>query len=355
VAVEPALVDYPTQFTLSTAREDAGDGRAALKSASATLPQAALIDNHEVSVTLPAGGPAQVGVPYTVTLRLGRAEPRPIHGVAFNLDYDYDLSALDRFFLLDVNGAPDLAGPYGTYKMHNSLAGFNRISEITDTAVVRLGGDQGLTSGDLVKITFLPLVSDEDASYDNSLFLHGVKVADTEGRQFSPDYRTITYVPIEASEAAAALIDPNIGGEVISTVGLTASVRVPPDALTETVALVYGPLDDPEPPLPATLRFAGRAFRLDAYQAGSAVPTPLTFDPPLTVTISYRPTATADLDPARFALWTWNAAQARWEDASCGPVRRDPAAHAISVPVCHLSEFALVEKVRTLYLPLVLR
>jgi len=355
VAVEPAMVDYPTEFTLSAAREGAGAGRAALRPASTPQPAAALINNHEVSVTLPAGGQAQVGVPYTVTLRLGRAGDRPINGVAFNLAYNYDPSALDRFFLLDVNGAPDLAGPYGTYKVHNPLASFNRISEITDTAVVRLGGDRGLKRGDMVRITFLPLTSDEDASYDNSLYLKGVRVADTEGRQFSPDYRKITYVPIEASEAEAALVDPDIGGGLASTVGLTTSVRVPPDVLTETVALVYGPLDDPGSPLPATLRFAGRAFRLDAYQAGSAVPTPLTVSPPLTVTVSYSPTATADLDPARFVLWTWNAAHARWEDASCGPVHVDLEAHAISVPVCHLSEFALVERVHTLYLPLVLR
>jgi hypothetical protein len=204
VAVEPALVEYPNPLNASSvsrhpARTPATEASAELRA------------THEVSVTLPTGEPAQFGEPYTVALRLGHAEARPIHGVDFDLEYDYDPSSLNRLFLLDITAASDLAGPHGTYKVHNPLAGFNRISEITDTAVVRLGGDLGLTSGDLAHITFLPLTSDEEVSYDNSLFLHGVKVADTEGRQFSPDYRTTTYVPIEASEAETVRIAPEVG------------------------------------------------------------------------------------------------------------------------------------------------
>lgn len=306
-------------------------------------------------MTLPAGAPAQVGEPYTVTLELGEAGERPIYGVEFNLEY-YDPSPLDRLFLLDITAASDLAGPYGTYKVHNPLTGFNRISEITDTAVVRLGGDQGLTSGDLVKITFLPLTSDEEASYDNWLSLKGVWLADTEGRKFHPDYDWYTTLPIEAGEAEAALADPEAGGGMTSTVGLTTSVQVPPEAVTETVVLVHDALDDPGHPTPSTLLFAGRAFSLKAYVAGKAAPGIL-FDVPITITVHYSDAVVKDagLDKSVLTLQRWDPDAGAWEDAACGAYVRNEAKNWLQVPVCHLSDFALFEERQRLYLPLIVR
>ncbi|MFO7742112.1 MAG: carboxypeptidase regulatory-like domain-containing protein [Anaerolineae bacterium] len=354
VVVEPALVDYPEQPGLLATGEAAGDVRSAVKLPSTTQPAAELAASHEVSVTLPAGGPAQVGEPYTVTLRLGGAEDRPIYGVEFDLEYNYDPTASDRLFLLDITGAADLAGPYGTYKVHNPLAGFNRISEITDTAVVRLGGDQGLASGDLVQIAFLPLNLHADTRSD--LHLTGVKVADVEGRQFSPDYGYYTSVPIEASAASVTVAEPEAGGGMTSTTGLTTSVQVPPDAVTQTVALVYEPLEDPGHPIPSTSRFAGRAFSLKAYTAGSVTPG-ITFDSPVLVTVHYDEAAvkTAGLDESALTLRRWNAATGSWEDAACGAYVRNEAEDWLQAPVCHLSDFGLFEQRLDLFLPVVIR
>jgi hypothetical protein len=355
VAVDYAWTSYPTLHgTSTTASPNDARVAAAEQPKAAVRPAAELATSHRVSVTLPAGAPARVGEPYTVALRLGGAEERPIYGVQFDVEYNYDSAAPDRLFLLDITGAPDLAGPYGTYAVHNPLAGFNRVSEITDTAVVRLGGDVGLSEGDLVQIAFLPLSPDADAHSD--LYLTGVEVADTEGRQFSPDYGYYTSVPIEAGAASVTVVDPEAGGDMTSTTGLTTSVQVPPDAVTETVALVYEPLDDPGHPIPATLRFAGRAFSLQAYTAGSVAPG-ITFDSPILVTVHYDEAAVkaAGLDESVLTLRRWNAATGLWEDAACGTYVRNETEDWLRAPVCHLSDFGLFEQRLTVFLPLVTR
>jgi hypothetical protein len=356
VSVDYAWTSYPTLHGTSAALATAGDkGTAAVEqSHEETSPAAELATSHQVSVTLPAGAPARVGEPYTVALRLAGAEERPIYGVAFDLEYNYYSADPDRLFLLDIAGAPDLAGPSGTYEVHNPLAGYNRISEITDTAVVRLGGDVGLSEGDLAQITFLPLSPDADAHSD--LYLTGVKVADVEGRQFSPGYGYYTSVPIEASAASVTVVDPETGGEMTSTTGLTTSVQVPPDAVTETVALVYEPLDDPGHPIPATLRFAGRAFSLQVYTAGSVTPG-ITFDSPILVTVHYDESAVkaAGLDESVLTLRRWSAATGSWEDAACGAYVRNEAEDWLRAPVCHLSDFGLFEQRLSVFLPVVTR
>ncbi|MGC9346989.1 MAG: hypothetical protein ACP5JG_02520, partial [Anaerolineae bacterium] len=351
VEVEPAVVDYPMMASTSATGMSASE-----KPTADVQPAPEVASSPQVSVTLPSAEPAQVGEPYTVALRLGGAGNRPIYGVHFDLEYNYHSSDLDRLFLLEIVGAPDLAVPDGTYQVHNPLAGFNSISEITDTAVVRLGGDQGLASGDMVQIIFLPLTPDADTFYDNDLYLKGVRVADAEGRQFSPDYRNLTAFPIEAGAASATVVDAETGGEMTSSTGLTVSVQVPSGAMPQTVALVYRPLDDPSYPVPATLRFAGRAFSLEAYVAGGVTPE-VTFDTPVTVTVHYSAPAVteAGLLESALALQRWNVETGAWEDAACGVYERNAEENWIRVPVCHLSDFAVFENSQQIYMPLVLR
>jgi len=348
--VDYAWTSYPTLHGASaTASSEDARAAAIVQPKSEARPAAALASSHAVSVTLPTGEPAQVGEPYTVTLRLGGAEDRPIYGVEFNLEYNY--YDPDRLFLLDITGAPDFAGPYGTYQVHNSLTGFNRSSEITDTAVVRLGGDVGLTNGDLARVTFLPLSPEEDTFY-----LKGVWLADVEGRQFHPDYDYYTSLPIETGEAETEIVTPGAGGALTSTAGLTTSVQVPPEVVTETVALVYRPLDDFGHPIPSTLRFAGRAFAIEAYVAGKIAPGS-TFEAPVSLTVHYSETIIADnrLRESALSLQRWNAAVSSWEDAACGPYVRNETENWLQVPVCHFSDFALFERRQLLYLPIVVR
>jgi hypothetical protein len=126
--------------------------------------------------------------------------------------------------------------------------------------------------------------------------------------------------------------------------------------VTETVALVYEPLDDPGHPIPATLRFAGRAFSLQAYTAGSVTPG-ITFDSPILVTVHYDESAVkaAGLNESALTLRRWSAATGSWEDAACGAYVRNEAEDWLRAPVCHLSDFGLFEQRLKVFLPLVTR
>ena len=51
-----------------------------------------------------------------------------------------------------------------------------------------------------------------------------------------------------------------------------------------------------------------------------------------------------------------SAARCAWQDAACGPYERNADENWVSVPICHLSRFALfADELHAVYLPLVLR
>ncbi len=152
-----------------------------------------------------------------------------------------------------------------------------------------------------------------------------------------------------------AIISPESGGELVytETQGLTTTVLVPPDLLSETTTFVFALRVEPPQPISPSLGFAGRAFLLEAYQAGKLVPG-LVFAEPLTVTIHYSPTDVVGLDPNSLALLTWRGSG--WKDAACRPIALHPDEGWLAVPICHLSEFVLVgEREHQIYLPLILR
>jgi peptide/nickel transport system substrate-binding protein len=132
-----------------------------------------------------------------------------------------------------------------------------------------------------------------------------------------------------------------------STTGLTTTLEVPAGGVPEATVLAYAPdlfvYDDPD-----GLRFAGRAFALDAYQDDERVPD-FAFTAAATVTLSYR----EGPDEERLRLYAWRGDG--WTDAACGPYRRDTADNTLAVPICQLSDFALFEAMRRIYLPVTLR
>jgi len=85
-------------------------------------------------------------------------------------------------------------------------------------------------------------------------------------------------------------------------------------------------------------QFAGRRFELQAIQNRDVVEH-YVFALPVTFTVTYPDQA--GLDEENLTLLYAEEALQRWTPAACGNVHRNPPNNEISVPVCHLGEFAL--------------
>ncbi|HEY67394.1 MAG TPA: hypothetical protein G4N97_03895 [Thermoflexia bacterium] len=84
---------------------------------------------------------------------------------------------------------------------------------------------------------------------------------------------------------------------------------------------------------------------MEAYRNGVLVPG-YVFAKPLTVTIHYSDEDVAEVSEDALGLYYWDGAA--WVDAACGPYDRHTDANWLSVPVCHLTEFALLGSSSTL-------
>jgi hypothetical protein len=140
---------------------------------------------------------------------------------------------------------------------------------------------------------------------------------------------------------AEAVVDPGPGGggTLVTTVGtFTSTVTIPSGAVTTTTTLEFTALATTTQGSPPGVDFAGLAFDLDAYQGGALVPG-FTFSVPVTITLDYGQGDVVGLDESSLVLETWDGGA--WQDAACGPYERNPDENWLSVPVCHLSRFAL--------------
>jgi hypothetical protein len=151
-------------------------------------------------------------------------------------------------------------------------------------------------------------------------------------------------------------IQPDVGGTVVytDTEGCSTTIQVPGDALTETILLAFTPVNTAT--APSGFSFADRAFDLDVYRDGAYLSSSLSLSVPATITIHYNYTDVVGLDETSLLLEYWNEPTSAWEDAACGPYDRYPDEDRLSVPICHLSRFALFGSTGyTIYLPLVVR
>jgi len=159
--------------------------------------------------------------------------------------------------------------------------------------------------------------------------------------QVGPDdcWDTAVIAP-QHPRAVIVIVTPEAGGRLVytDTQGLTATVEVPAGAVTQTLTLVFTPLDGPTHPT-APLLFAGHAFTLEAYHGPYLLPG-YVFQEPIAVTIHYSDADVTGIDEATLALYRW--AGGGWQDAVCGRYERHPAENWLSVEICHLSEFALL-------------
>jgi hypothetical protein len=151
-------------------------------------------------------------------------------------------------------------------------------------------------------------------------------------------------------------ISPTVAATLVYTAsdGVPLTIFVPAGAVEEPLTLALTALDLREEFNGSAPQFGNRAFRLNAYRNGVKLPA-FTFQRPVTVTIAYEDGDVLDLDESTLMLYSWSRRGGRWGNAACGPYQRNPGENRLAVPICHLTEFALLAGRYPLYLPLVLK
>lgn len=129
------------------------------------------------------------------------------------------------------------------------------------------------------------------------------------------------------------------------------TVEIPAGAMTETATILFTPITTPTANV--GFQFAGTAFELTALKDG-AVLEGLAFERPVTITIEYSDMDVEGQDELTLRLEVWDPASEGWLDAACGSYDRHPDENWLSVPICHLSLYALfgqLENGHNIYLP----
>jgi hypothetical protein len=157
-----------------------------------------------------------------------------------------------------------------------------------------------------------------------------------------------------ADELFAVTVPSGVESTVIytDTYGRPAIIQIPNGAVTETITLVYIPVDTATSP--DGFAFAGRAFDLEAYRNDVLIPG-FTFSGSITITVHYYDSDVFIQDENGLTLQYWDESSGEWMDAACGSYDRHPGENWLAVPICHLSRFALFGEVHTVYLPLTMR
>ena len=143
-----------------------------------------------------------------------------------------------------------------------------------------------------------------------------------------------------------------------STGNFTTSISVPSGAVSDPILLIYSSIDTPT--VPSNFSLIGQAFNLDAYQAGTHVEG-YVFQQPILITLQYDGTDIELNDERWLTLNIWDSNHSQWIDAAttCEPTsiyQRLPEQDQLTVAICHLSEFALLEQTEfPLLLPLIIR
>ncbi len=139
-------------------------------------------------------------------------------------------------------------------------------------------------------------------------------------------------------------ISANISEHTLQTVVFTGTdllqttLFIPDGAVMEPIQLVFTERDNPLVS-PSSFEFAGQGFQLEAYRSSGEHISGFTFEKPVTVTLEYSEEGIPNLDENSLELYYWNVDA--WEDAACGDYDHSPAENRLSVPICHLSQFAL--------------
>jgi len=141
-----------------------------------------------------------------------------------------------------------------------------------------------------------------------------------------------------------------MGGALVSNDGRT-TVNVPPGAAEGELTIILKPT-------PPTMGFtlpmvsAGNNFELLAFDANGEVTQ---FNQPLEFTLKYSDLEIGSMPEESLALHFYDVNSKQWYDAittcSSGSYIHDPVQNQFSLPVCHLTDFAVVGEGYGIYLP----
>ena len=129
-------------------------------------------------------------------------------------------------------------------------------------------------------------------------------------------------------------------------------VHVPAGSVSDTLTLIYAPLDTVA--VPDGFGYADHAFDLEAYQ-DNVILSEFVFSDTITVTIYYADADVHGLDEDTLVLEYWNEGAETWEDAASSDYDRHPDENWIAVPTSYVGTFAVFGEGVSVFLPLVLR
>jgi hypothetical protein len=212
--------------------------------------------------------------------------------------------------------------------------------------------------------------TDASGAYTLTNFMSGAYtlMPSNPGWVFEPPMRTINVPPDQSGVDFTMLHPPvsttlTLSGTInvpdsltyVDTQGMTTTLEFPAGTVTQTTTIVLTPTTAQGT---SEFVFAGHAFELEAYQGGVHQPN-FTFNAPVTVTIHYSERDVRGVsEEEQLTLRWWD--NSAWQDAAatCDPpsiYSRDTMNNVISIPICHLSKFALFGPANRIFLPLVLR
>ena len=180
----------------------------------------------------------------------------------------------------------------------------------------------------------------------------GVQV--NKARDIDGYWRPAMEYDIGADELIPSVnIDPTTGGRLVytDTQGNSLIIDIPVGAVQGNHVLFLRPFDTTTYP---NYSMANYAFELSTFP----FPNFLQFDIPAVVTFNYTDDTVNGEDEEKLSLLYWDLSTnpGTWKDASCGEYMRYPVENRISVPICHLSDFAFTTEIdHKLFLPILLR
>jgi predicted GH43/DUF377 family glycosyl hydrolase len=213
-----------------------------------------------------------------------------------------------------------------------------------------------------VKSASNPILSEgAPGSWEAHQVMHGIVLLEgdtyklwyTGNRYDTISGRQIGYAVASVIPPITTVVSTTLGSIITDTSDLTTTIEIPTAAVTGTTTIVYTSLPTVTVTPSPTFAFAGHAFNLEAYRNNVLI-LGFTFEEPVTITIEYSDEDVEGLVEDELTLQYWDGST--WGDAACGDYDRDREANVISVPICHLSDFALFgEKETVIYLPIILK
>ncbi len=148
---------------------------------------------------------------------------------------------------------------------------------------------------------------------------------------------------------------PGETGGILNSIDGNTALIIPPDAVNGLITIVFAPKPKPSEDI-GVLNFARNSFELTATVDGVPV---LIFDQPLIMTFDYDEGDLSVIPEDSLKLYYWDTELLAWVDAAStcagGSCIRNLDENWLSLPICHLSEFALLGDSFDLFLPTIRR